>query len=116
MLFAVRMDVSLPPGLAPAERGDILSREKAYSQELQRSGKWLHIWRIAGHYSNLSVFEVASNDELHDILSNLPLFAYLAITVTPLSAHPSAIDALTSHAREKNGVRPPLRSGHGAVL
>lgn len=91
MLFAVRMDVSLPADLDPGVRADTLAREKAYSQELQKSGKWRHIWRITGWYSNLSVFDVASNDELHDILWNLPLFPYMTVTVTPLSAHPSAI-------------------------
>jgi muconolactone D-isomerase len=68
-----------------------LAREKAYSQELQRSGKWRHIWRIAGQYSNLSIFDVADNDELHAILWQLPLFAFMRIAVTPLATHPSAI-------------------------
>lgn len=91
MLFAVRMDVSLPADLDPGARADTLAREKAYSQDLQRSGKWAHIWRVTGAYSNLSVFDVSSNDELHDILWNLPLFPYMTIDVTPLSVHPSAI-------------------------
>ena len=70
---------------------DVLSREKAYSQELQRSGKWPYLWRIAGEYANVSIFDVADNDELHDLLSGLPLFPYMDIHVTPLATHPSAI-------------------------
>ncbi len=85
------MDVRLPAGMDPDERADVLSREKAYSQELQRAGKWPHLWRIAGEYANLSVFDVADNDELHDLLSGLPLFPYMEISVTPLATHPSAI-------------------------
>jgi muconolactone D-isomerase len=88
-LYAVRMDVALPTDLVG--RDDVLAREKAYSQELQHAGKWVHIWRIAGQYSNLSVFDVADNDELHDILWGLPLFPYITVDVTPLAAHPSAI-------------------------
>ena len=42
MLFAVTMDVDLPPGLDPGVRADTLAREKAYSQDLQRAGKWPH--------------------------------------------------------------------------
>jgi muconolactone delta-isomerase len=34
MLLAVRMDVSLPAGLDPGERGDTIAREKACSQEI----------------------------------------------------------------------------------
>ncbi len=60
-------------------------------QELQRSGKWAHIWRIVGQYSNISVFDVESADELHEILWNLPLFPYMTVEVMPLTKHGSSI-------------------------
>ncbi len=88
-LYAVRMDVDLP--LELPGRDDLLAREKAYSQDLQRSGQWVHIWRITGQYSNLSVFDVADNEALHDVLWGLPLFPYMTIDVIPLGQHPSAI-------------------------
>ncbi len=91
MLFAVTMDVQLPRDLDPALRADTLAREKEYCQDLQRSGKWVSIWRIVGRYANLSIFDVADNAELHDILWNLPLFPYMTIDVTPLAVHPSAL-------------------------
>lgn len=90
-LFHVRMDVDIPRDLDPAVREETIVREKAYSQELQRSGKWAHIWRIVGQYSNISVFDVESADELHEILWNLPLFPYMTIAVTPLTKHGSSI-------------------------
>jgi muconolactone D-isomerase len=85
------MDVQIPDGLPQEDVAVILAAEKAYSQNLQTSGKWRHIWRIAGQYANYSVFDVRDNNELHDILSQLPLFKYMAIEVTPLLRHPSAI-------------------------
>ncbi|MFW0795757.1 muconolactone Delta-isomerase [Gordonia sp. CPCC 205515] len=93
MLFHVRMDVNIPNDLDPDTRADTVAREKAYSQDLQRSGKWPHIWRIVGEYSNFSIFDVEDNDELHTILSGLPLFPYMTIKVTPLATHPSDIAA-----------------------
>jgi muconolactone D-isomerase len=93
MLFVVRMNVSLPPAMDPAERATLLAKERAYCQELQRDGKWLHIWRVTGHYANISVFDVASNDELHDILWGLPMFSYMTMEITPLNPHPSDIAA-----------------------
>lgn len=93
MLFHVRMDVALPHDLDPVLRDELLAREKAYSQDLQRAGTWPHIWRIVGEYANFSIFDVADNDELHRILSGLPLFPYMAISVTPLATHPSDIAA-----------------------
>lgn len=91
MLFHVRMDVNIPDDLPQAEAADIIAREKAYSQDLQTSGKWRHIWRIVGQYANYSVFDVKDNAELHEILSGLPLFKFMDIEVTPLARHPSAV-------------------------
>lgn len=93
MLFHVRMDVHLPPDLDEAARADLIAREKAYSQRLQRAGRWPHLWRIAGEYANYSVFDVGSVDELHDLLTGLPLFPYLTIKVTALATHPSKVVA-----------------------
>ena len=61
------------------------------SQELQRQGKWRHLWRVAGRYSNVSIFDVSSAEELHDILSTLPLFPFMEIRVSALCRHPSSI-------------------------
>ena len=46
---------------------------------------------MAGRYANVSVLDVADHDELHAILSSLPLFPFMDVTVTPLARHPSAI-------------------------
>jgi muconolactone D-isomerase len=91
VLFAVAMDVRLPPDMDAETKAETLAREKAYSRELQHAGVWVHIWRCAGRYANLSVFDVRDNDHLHDILWRLPLFPYMTIEVTPLATHPSDI-------------------------
>ena len=49
------------------------------------------MWRVVGEYANVSIFDVESNDALHELLSGLPLFPYMDITVTPLAKHPSSI-------------------------
>ncbi|MGB3369067.1 MAG: muconolactone Delta-isomerase [Rhodococcus sp. (in: high G+C Gram-positive bacteria)] len=94
MLFAVKMDVALPQDLDADVRTDTLTREKAYSQQLQRDGEWVSIWRLVGQYSNLSIFDVRDNERLHEILWNLPLFPYMTIEVTALTTHPSDIAAV----------------------
>ena len=91
MLFLVRMDVNIPHDLPASQADDIKAREKAYAQQLQREGRWRHLWRVAGEYANYSVFDAASNDELHGLLSQLPLFPFMKIQVTPLAQHPSAL-------------------------
>lgn len=91
MLYLVRMDVRIPHDLNEEMATDIKAREKAYSQQLQKNGQWRHLWRVVGEYANYSVFDVESNDALHDLLSKLPLFPYMQIEVTPLARHPSSI-------------------------
>lgn len=91
MLYLVHMTVAIPSTVPPEEAARIKAEEKAYSQALQKAGKWPHLWRVVGEYANYSVFDVESNDELHDTLSRLPLFPYMQITVTPLARHPSSI-------------------------
>ena len=87
MRFMVEMTVKLPPG----DHADLLAREREYAQALQRDGRWEHLWRVAGRYANVSIFDVGSADELHELVSGLPLFPYMDIRVTALAAHPSAI-------------------------
>jgi len=91
MLFKVEMKVNIPTDMPEGTVADIKAREKAYSQALQDQGKWRHLWRISGSYENVSIFDVDSNTELHDIITALPLFPYMDIAVTPLCRHPSSI-------------------------
>lgn len=92
MLYHVRMDVHPPQGLDPAEFERLKAEEKARALELQHSGAWVHLWRIAGQYANISVFDVESHDALHALLSTLPLFPFMQVAVTPLARHPSALE------------------------
>jgi muconolactone D-isomerase len=91
MLYMVRIEVSFPTDMPAAQAQEIKAREKAYAQDLQRQGKWVHLWRIVGEYANISIFDAADHDELHQMLSGLPMFPYMKISVTPLSKHPSAL-------------------------
>ena len=91
MLFHVKMTVRLPADMDPAKAARIKADEKELAQRLMREDKWRHLWRIAGQYANYSVFDVASVQELHDTLMQLPLFPYMEIEVNPLCRHPSSI-------------------------
>jgi muconolactone D-isomerase len=85
------MTVRLPHNLPSSEADRLKTTERERAQELQRAGKWRHLWRIAGQYANVSIFDVSGPQELHDILSGLPLFPFMEIEVSPLCRHPSSI-------------------------
>lgn len=91
MLYHVRMDVLLPTDMDADKAAELKAVEKALSLKLQEQGKWRHIWRIAGQYSNFSIFDVDSNEELHELLMSLPLYPYMNVEVTPLLRHPSSV-------------------------
>lgn len=91
MLFHVRMNVNLPLSMPAEQAAQLKKTEKELAQRLQHEGKWRHLWRIAGQYANVSVFDVDSVDELHNLLTSLPLFPYMQIDVMPLCRHPSSV-------------------------
>lgn len=91
MLFKVEMDVVVPQDLDEQAFNDLKAREKEFAQELQHKGVWRHLWRVVGQYKNVSIFDVESNEELHNILTSLPLFPFMTISVKALCRHPSSI-------------------------
>jgi muconolactone D-isomerase len=80
-----------PAGSRPDVVEQLKKTERERAQELQKTGEWRHLWRVAGRYANVSIFDVASNEALHDILSTLPLFPFMRVSVTPLCRHPSSV-------------------------
>ncbi|KPY97370.1 muconolactone Delta-isomerase [Pseudomonas syringae] len=91
MLFHVRMTVKLPADMSAERAAQLKADEKELAQRLQREGTWRHLWRLAGLYANVSVFDVQDNQALHDTLMQLPLYPYMEIEVTPMCRHPSSI-------------------------
>jgi muconolactone D-isomerase len=95
MLFHVRINVRIPHDADPDKIKQLGAQEHERAKELQLQGKWVHLWRVAGKYANVSVFEVASSDELHEILSSLPLYPFMEIDVSALSHHPGSLEPAT---------------------
>lgn len=91
MLFMVEMDLTIPYDIDKQLLDDLKAKEKTRAQELQREGTWRHLWRVAGRYANVSIFDVESAAELNDIMMGLPLYPFMAVKVTALCQHPSAI-------------------------
>jgi muconolactone D-isomerase len=92
MLFHVHIDVQIPHGTDPDKLKELSEREHERAKELQLQGKWIHLWRVAGKYSNISILEVADPAELHDILTSMPLYPFMQIEVTALCRHPGSLE------------------------
>jgi muconolactone D-isomerase len=92
MLFQVQITVRPPHDLAPEKLKELGAREHERAIELQKQGKWVHLWRVVGQFANLSVFQVESPAELHEILESLPFYPYMTIAVTALCQHPGSLE------------------------
>jgi muconolactone D-isomerase len=93
MLFHVTITVRMPHDVDPNKVKELGEREHARAAELQRQGKWLHLWRVAGKWANVSIFDVESPAELHDVLESLPLYRFMVVEVMALCRHPGSIRA-----------------------
>ncbi len=93
MLFHVFMDVRIPHDADPEKLKQLQAEEHERAKELQLQGKWLHLWRVAGKYANISIFDAESSAGFHAILSSLPLYPYMEIEVTALCRHPGSLES-----------------------
>jgi muconolactone D-isomerase len=91
MLFHVGISIKVPHAFDPEKLKQLGAHEHERAAELQRQGKWLHLWRVAGKWSNISIFKVESPAELHEILESLPLYPYMEVEVTALCKHPGSL-------------------------
>ena len=91
MLFMVQMTVNIPHDIESGHSADLKAAERARSHDLQEAGIWRHIWREVGRYANISIFDVDSADQLHEILTTLPLYPFMDVSVTSICRHPSSV-------------------------
>jgi muconolactone D-isomerase len=94
MLFHVTMTVRIPLDADPEKIRRLSEQEHERAAGLQREGTWLHLWRVVGKFSNVSIFRVQTPAELHDILESLPLHPYMESEVTALCRHPGSLEAI----------------------
>ena len=94
MLFHVNMTVGIPHDADPERIKLLGAQEHERAKELQEQGKWVHLWRVAGKYANISVFNVESPAELHEVLNSLPLYPFMEVEVTALCHHPGSLEPI----------------------
>lgn len=87
--YLVEIHVHLPPDMPAAERDGLLAAELRRARELRTVGSILRIWRVPGAIHNVGVWQAASATELHELISGLPLFPFMDVTVTALARHPA---------------------------
>ena len=92
MLFHVYITVQIPHDTDPEKIKELSALEHERAKELQQQGKWVHLWRVAGKFANVSVFNVSDPGELNDVLNSLPLYPFMEVEVAALCHHPGSLE------------------------
>lgn len=103
MEFLVRQ-TSHMPALPLEELAEIKSQERAYAARLRAEGVLQHLWRVPGSRSAIGWYAADDTTHLHEVLSSLPTFEWLEITVEPLATHPQEQPIKNLRARNRHAV------------
>lgn len=89
MEFLVHQNNRMPTDDASLKlREELRVGERKRAQELRDAGILRRLWRVPGTRDAIGLYECGDATDLHDVLSSLPLFPWLEITVQPLATHP----------------------------
>jgi muconolactone D-isomerase len=88
MEFLVRAENRLPPETPEEERSRLKKGERARADELRAAGNLKRLWRVPGRNATIGLYECADATELHDVLSSLPMFPWMDITIEAVATHP----------------------------
>ena len=88
MEFLVHIKISWPQDMGRMEKEKIIKEERDYAASLASKGALVRMWRIPGRQENYGIWNAADATQLHEIISSLPVYPYMTVTVEPLAVHP----------------------------
>ena len=85
MIFLVKVQIKKLPDIPVKDFLGFVVKEWEYFMRMKKRGKILAGGKLAGNGGAAAIFEADSNEELDQIVSNLPLFPFFTdIEITPL--------------------------------
>ena len=92
MDFLVEFEVDVPAGTSETEVKDRERAEAVAATKLADDGHLLRVWMrplSTGEANVLGLYRAESETELDGLLSALPLYEWMTVTVTGLERHPN---------------------------
>jgi muconolactone delta-isomerase len=92
MDFLVEFEVDVPAGTPETEVKDRERAEAVSATKLADEGHLLRVWKrplSTGETKVLGLYRAESETELDGLLSALPLYKWMTVTVTGLERHPN---------------------------
>ncbi|MGO2751826.1 MAG: muconolactone Delta-isomerase [Pseudoclavibacter sp.] len=88
--YLVNIKIDWPRDLAEETIDELSVAERSMAARLADAGTLVRMWRVPGRRENWGLWRAADATELHSILSALPVWPYMDLTVHPLAKHPVA--------------------------
>jgi muconolactone D-isomerase len=92
MEFLVGFEINVPERTPEAEVQDRQKAEAVAATKLADEGHLVRVWKRplpTGETSVLSLYCAGSETELEGLLSGLPLYEWMKVTITALKPHPN---------------------------
>jgi len=90
--FLVAMTITVPEGTSAHVVDDTASREARRARELAAQGHLLRLWALPGQQDRrrtLGLWGASDTAGMSAVLESLPLYTWMTVETTPLSAHPN---------------------------
>lgn len=88
MEFLINIKITWPENLPEAEVERVSIAERQMAAELSAQGHLLRMWRVPGRRENWGLWRAENATHMHEIISGLPVWPYMDVTVHALAAHP----------------------------
>jgi len=88
MEFLVNIKFVWPDSIGEEMRKDLREKEVKMAKELARKGHLVRMWRVVGRRENWGLWRAKDATEMHDILSSLPIWPYMDVSVLAMAVHP----------------------------
>jgi muconolactone D-isomerase len=88
MEFLINIKINWPEDMDPARKEKISQDERAHAKELAAKGHLVRMWRVTGRRENWGLWRAKNATEMHAIISSLPVWPWMDVTVHALAKHP----------------------------
>lgn len=85
--YLVNIKIEWPRDLSDDVIQRLAVEERKMAADRAAEGHLVRMWRVPGRRENWGLWRAANPTQLHDILSALPVWPYMAVTVHPLAKH-----------------------------
>ncbi|MBB6014587.1 muconolactone Delta-isomerase family protein [Aquamicrobium lusatiense] len=86
--FLINISFIGPVGWSEEDVAALVTRERAHAAELAREGYLVRMWRVPGRRENWGLWRARDATHMHEIISGLPFWPYMQLTIHPMASHP----------------------------